>query len=188
MQVPLQIVYHDMDRSDALDARIHEKVGKLERLYPNITSCRVTIDSNDRHRTHGKQYCVRLDVRVPHHEVAVTRDHDEDVYVALRDAFNAAGRKLEDIVRVQRREVKVHDVPQHGTVARLFPEEGYGFIAGADGNEFYFSRENVAEPDFERLETGMLVQFIEGIADEGRQAKRITARKRANGEPAGEEA
>ncbi len=181
MQVPLQIVYHDMERSDALDARIRDKIGKLERLYPNITSCRVTVDSNDRHRSRGKHYCVRFDVRVPHHEIAVNHEHDEDVYVALRDAFNAASRKLEDIVRLQRREVKAHDVPLHGTVARLFPEEGYGFITGSDGNEFYFSRENVAEPDFERLETGMLVQFIEDIAAEGRQAKRITVRKRPNG-------
>jgi ribosomal subunit interface protein len=185
MQVPLQISYHDMPHSDALDARIREKVGKLEQLYPHITSCRVTVDENDRHRQRGKHFCVRIDIRVPQHEIAINRDHDEDVYVALRDAFSAAARKIEDIARLQRREVKAHDIPLHGTVARLFPEEGYGFIAGADGNEFYFSRENVTEPSFDRLEAGMTVQFIEDVAAEGRQAKRVTARKHAAGaEPA----
>jgi len=181
MQLPLQIVYHDMPRSEALDARIRDKVAKLERLHPNITSCRVTVDESDRHRQRGKHFCVRIDVRVPQHEIAVNRDHDEDVYVALRDAFSAAARKIEDMARLQRREVKAHDVPLRGTVARLFPEDGCGFIAGPDGNEFYFSRENVAEPSFDKLQTGMVVQFIEDIAAEGRQAKRITVGKHATG-------
>jgi ribosome-associated translation inhibitor RaiA/cold shock CspA family protein len=177
MQVPLQITYQNMPHSEALDARIRDKVAKLEHLHPHIMSCRVTVDELDRHHQRGKHFCVRLDVRVPQHEIAVNRDHDEDVYVALRDAFAAATRKLEDIVRLQRREVKAHEVPRLGTVVRLFPEDGCGFIAGADGNEYYFSRENVAEPSFEQLEVGVTVQFIEVLANEGRQAKRVTVGK-----------
>jgi ribosome-associated translation inhibitor RaiA len=180
MQIPLQITYRDIPHSEALDARIREKAAKLDEFHHNVVSCRVTVEEVQRHSQRGKQFCVRLDIKVPQHEIAVNRDHHSDVYVALRDAFAAAYRKLEDTVRQQRREVKAHDVAMRGVVAKLFPEERYGFIAGPDGNEYYFSPENVAEATFEQLEIGMPVQFLEEIAGEGRQAKRITTGKHAS--------
>jgi ribosomal subunit interface protein len=106
MQTPIQITFHDIPHSEALEARIREKADKLESFHPRITSCRVVVEERDRHHHQGKQFCVRLDVRVPEHEIVVNRDHDEDVYVALRDAFDAARRQLEDIARKQRGEVK----------------------------------------------------------------------------------
>lgn len=106
MQKPIQITFHDIAHSEALDARIREKADKLESFHPHITSCRVVVEERDRHRHQGKQFCIRLDVRVPEHEIVVNRDHDEDVYVALRDAFDAARRQLEDIARMQRGDVK----------------------------------------------------------------------------------
>ena len=51
---------------------------------------------------------MRVDLTLPGQEVAVTRVHDEDVYVALRDAFDAARRKVEEVVRIRRGEVKQH--------------------------------------------------------------------------------
>ncbi len=177
MQVPLQITYRGIERSDALDARIRDKAAKLEEFHPRITSCRVVVEQRDRHRHQGKQFTVKLDLRVPRHEIAINRDHHEDVYVALRDAFNAAGRKLEEAARENRGDVKSHEVPQHGKVARLSREEGIGFIETADGRELYFSRDNVVHPPFEQLEEGAQVQFIEELAGEGRQAKRVTVGK-----------
>ncbi|HYA21018.1 MAG TPA: HPF/RaiA family ribosome-associated protein [Burkholderiales bacterium] len=177
MQVPLQITFRNFPRSDAVEARIREKVAKLEEFYSRITSCRVVVEQRDRHHHQGKQFTVRLDIRVPGHELAIDRDHHEDIYVAVRDAFDAAARKLEDVARVQRGDVKAHELPQHGKVARLFPEEGYGFIETGDGRELYFSRDNVLEPSFNQLEIGTAVQFIEEVASQGRQAKRITVGK-----------
>jgi cold shock CspA family protein len=80
-------------------------------------------------------------------------------------------------VRLQRGDVKVHETPQHGQIARLFPEEGYGFITTGDGRELYFSRENVTHPAFEELELGTTVQFIEDSGAEGLQAKRVSVGK-----------
>jgi cold shock CspA family protein len=120
---------------------------------------------------------VRIDARVPGHELVANRDHHEDVYVALRDAFAALTRQLEEDVRVTRGDVKAHDVPQHGRVARLFADEGYGFITTPDGRELYFSRTNVVEPTFDDLEIGAEVQFIEELAAEGPQAKRVSVGK-----------
>jgi ribosomal subunit interface protein len=179
MQIPLQITYRGMKKSEALDQRIRAKAAKLEVFHPRITSCRVAVEERHRHRQQGNQFTVRLDIRVPQTEIAVNRDHHEDVYVALRDAFDAARRKLEDFMRVQRGEVKAHEVPLRGKVARLFYDEGYGFIAAEDGQEFYFGTENVIEPSFERLEPGETVQFVTDVAGEGLQAKRITVRRHA---------
>jgi ribosomal subunit interface protein len=178
MQTPLQITFRNLPRSEALEARIRDKAAKLEEFDPSIMSCHVVVEELDRHHHQGKQFTVRLDIRLPGHEVVVDRDHHEDIYVALRDAFNAAGRQLEEVVRTRRRDVKAHQVPLHGKIARLFAEEGYGFIETADGREFYFSRDNVVEPSFNRLATGTAVQFVEDVAPGGRpHATRVSAGK-----------
>ena len=177
MQLPLQVTYRYMERSDALDARIRDKAAKLEAFHPHVTSCRVSVEERHRHHLQGKQFTVSIDLRVPGHELVVNRDHHEDVYVAVRDAFDAAGRKLEDLARLQRGDVKAHELPQRGRVARIYRDEGYGFIETADGRELYFGRDNVVEPSFEQLVAGSRVQFIEELAGEGRQAKRISVGK-----------
>jgi ribosomal subunit interface protein len=177
LQVPLQVTIRDIPRSDALEAEIRQRVDKLEEFHSRITSCRVTVEQVARHQHQGKEYRVRIDLRVPGEEIAVNRDHDEDVYVALRDAFDAARRRLEDAVREQRGDVKHHETPQVGKVGRLFADEGYGFIALPEGGEVYFSRENVAHPSFEDLRPGTEVQFIVELAAEGPQAKRVSVGK-----------
>jgi ribosomal subunit interface protein len=176
MQVPLQITMHGVRQSEALEAEIRERAAKLEQFYPRIISCRVTVDEFSKHHRQGRQFTLRLDVHVPGKEIVVTRDHHEDVYVALRDAFDAARRQLEETIREQRGDVKAHPVTQYGRIARIFADEGYGFIETADGRELYFSRVNVVHPDFDRLESGMPVHFIEEMGDEGPQAKRVSAR------------
>lgn len=114
MQIPLQITYRDMERSDALDARIRDKAAKLEEFHPHVVSGHVVVEERHRHHQQGKQFTVSIDLRVPGHEVVVNRDHHEDVYVAVRDAFDAAARKLEEIARLQRGDVKTHELPQRG--------------------------------------------------------------------------
>ena len=177
MQTPLQITLRHMPPSDALEARIRDQAAKLEEFHPNLVSCRVTVEEIARHQQQGRQFQVRIDAHVPGHEIVANRDHHEDVYVALRDAFAAVTRQLEEDIREKRGDVKLHAVPLHGRIARLLAEEGYGFIATPDGRELYFSRENVIEPSFDELEVGTAVQFIEEPAAEGMQAKRISIGK-----------
>jgi len=116
MQTELQITVRDMEHSAALDERIREKVRKLEQVYSRIMSCRVVLEAPHRHKHQGKQFTVRLDVAVPGKEIVVTHDHHEDMYVALRDAFNAARRQLEEHGRIQRGDVKNH-ARENGTAA-----------------------------------------------------------------------
>ncbi len=177
MQIPIQITFRDVPRSDALEAHIRQKAEKLDEFHSRIISCRVSVEELGKHQHQGRQFRVSIDLRIPGREIVVNRDHDEDVYVALRDAFDSAKRQLEDAAREMRADVKAHVVPQHGKIARLFADEGYGFIETADGRELYFSRENVVHPTFDQLTPGSEVQFIEEMAAEGPQAKRISVGK-----------
>ncbi len=177
MQIPIQITFHDVPRSDALEAHIRQKAEKLEEFHSRIISCRVTVEELRKHHHQGRHFRVLIDLRVPGKEIVANRDHHEDVYVALRDAFDAVKRQLEEVAREMRGDVKTHVVPQHGKVARLFTDEGYGFIETADGRELYFSRENVVHPTFDQLTPGTEVQFIEEMAAEGPQAKRVSVGK-----------
>jgi cold shock CspA family protein len=102
---------------------------------------------------------------------------DEDVYVALRDAFDDMKRQLEDAVRQRRGDEKEHARELHGEVVRLNDEEGFGFIRTPDGDEYYFGRDNLASGRFEQLKPGMPVQFIAEQAAEGPQAKRVSLGK-----------
>ncbi|TXT24361.1 MAG: sigma 54 modulation protein/ribosomal protein S30EA [Gallionellaceae bacterium] len=108
MQTPLQITIRNIASSEALEKRIREKAEKLGEFYDHITSCRVVVGEPHKHQRQGKQFNVRVDIGLPGREIVATRDHDEDVYVALRDAFDAAKRQLEDYARQQRGDVKTH--------------------------------------------------------------------------------
>ena len=109
MQLPVQITFRGMETSAAIDAAVRERAGKLEQFHPRIVSCRVVIEQPARHKHQGNQFVVHIDLKVPGGEIAVNREHHEDVYVALRDAFDAARRKLEDFAREQRGDVKHHE-------------------------------------------------------------------------------
>lgn len=109
MQIPLQITIRDMEHSEALETRIREKMNKLEEFFKHIMSCRVVVEVPHKHHNQGKNFNVRIDITVPGNEIVVNRDHAEDVYVALRDAFSAAKRQLEDYARKVRGDVKTHE-------------------------------------------------------------------------------
>ena len=108
MQIPMQITLRDVEHSEALETHIRDKAKKLDEFFDHIMSCRVVVEMPHKHHHQGKQFNVRIDIGVPGSEIVVNRDHAEDVYVALRDAFDAAKRQLEDYVRKIRGDVKTH--------------------------------------------------------------------------------
>lgn len=112
MKVPMQIIIRNLAHSEALEARVRDSVSKLEGIHPNIVSCRVTVEESHRHQHQGRQFQVRIDARVPGKEFVASHDHDEDVYIALRDAVLAMRRQLEDAARVSRGEIKSHSQPK----------------------------------------------------------------------------
>ena len=102
MQKKLQIVFRGIDQSDAIEEAVHKKVEKLERQHDRITSCRVALDAPHKHHHKGKLFQVTVHVTTPEGDVSVSSD-EEDLYVALRNAFNASGRQLSAVHDKQKR-------------------------------------------------------------------------------------
>jgi len=178
MQTPLQIAFRGLEGSEATRGLIEEKVVWLEQYYDRITGCRVVVEAPHRHHRHGNQYLVRIDLKVPAGEIVVNREppqrsESRDLVVAIRDAFDAARRKLEEHVRRHRQEVKNHEPPPHARVSQLFAEEDYGFLTTADGREVYFHRRAVLNGGFDELAVGSEVSFVEEAGDKGPQASTV---------------
>lgn len=95
MQIPLQITLRNIAKSEAVESAIRKKAEKLNRYHRHIVSCRVVVEIPSRHKHQGKEFVVRLDIKVPGSEIVVTHDHHEDLYAALHEAFHAAQRRLE---------------------------------------------------------------------------------------------
>lgn len=175
MQETLQIRYHGLDPSDFVSDNVREKVEKLEQFYNRITRCIVTIELPHKSQTKGNIYNVHIEVDVPGERLVVGRDKGhhahEDVYVALRDAFNAMQRKLQDYVDKARGNTKLHeDNHLEGRVCKIMPDEGYGFIETPDLLEVYFHENAVVNNQFDKLEVDTRVKFGKEAGAKGPQA------------------
>ncbi|QLH41739.1 MAG: ribosome-associated translation inhibitor RaiA [Coxiellaceae bacterium] len=173
MLVPIQITIRDIPNSGAIESKIQQKANKLSRYCDRINSCRVVVEVPQKHKHQGKLYTVRIDLTVPGKELVVNRVTNEDLYVAIRDAFNAARRQLSNYTHRLRGDIKVHHEPMRGKIIRIFPEQGYGFIVTPEGVEYYFHEMNVMQPTFAELHVGKWVEFLEIVAGDGLQAAQV---------------
>lgn len=129
MTFPVQVSFHQMTPSPALRARIRTLAVRLERFSPNILSCRVRVERPAQHKQQGALHDIRIDIAVPDEQIVVRRTHPvdhahEDAYVALRDAFNAAQRQLENYERKRRGQIK-----RRGGVAQPAPKPRKSVLA-----------------------------------------------------------
>ena len=178
MKLPLQVTFRNMDSSAAAEANIREKAMKLDQFCDQIMSCRVIVESLHKHHHQGNLFHVRIDITVPDAELVVSRnpaEHHahEDVYVAIRDAFDAARRQLQDYNAKRQLHVKHHEPESHGRIVRLIPMEDYGVIETLDGREIYFHRNSVLNAEFDKLEEGVEVRFHEESGEQGPQASTV---------------
>ncbi|HEY7165710.1 MAG TPA: HPF/RaiA family ribosome-associated protein [Candidatus Binatia bacterium] len=204
IKIPLQITFKNMEPSEAIEARIRESAEKLESFYEDIMGCRVLVETPHKHHRKGKRYHVRVDLTVPGGEFVIKREpklitdtplrfpkapddialeetrelskyvaHD-DIQLAIRDAFDAGRRKLQDYARRRRGVVKLHEGPPHARVTKLFPDEGFGFLQSDDGREVYFHANSVVDGGFNSLEIGSEVHFAEEMGEKGLQASTVT--------------
>ena len=102
-----QIVFHNMDQSTLISDAVNKRISKLQRFCDRILAGRVVLDSPHNNHHKGKVYSVGLEIHTPSKEVRVNQEqHDnhahEDLYVAIRDAFNAAERQLKAINKKHR--------------------------------------------------------------------------------------
>ena len=177
MEIPLKIIFHGLEPSSTLETRIQEKVRGLEKFHSHIIGGRVVVERLQKHSQQGDLYTVHLEITVPGADIAVTRERDADVYIALREAFDAVRRRLEDRERMDRGETKAHEPQIRGQIVRIFPEEGFGFIQSEEGREVYFNRDNCVHPAFDHLDIGDTVHFLVVEGGDGPQARRVTKKE-----------
>lgn len=170
--LPLEITIRDIENTEAIDAKIRKKAEKLAHIYDRITYCRVNVDAPQKNKHQGKLFQVNIEVDVPGKVLIVNKNshRNEDLYVAIRDSFNAMKRQLEDHAQIIRGDKKSHSQQLTGKIVRLFPD--YGFIETEDGNEYYFHETNV-HSNFAELNVGITVRFVEATAGDGLQAQHV---------------
>ncbi len=176
MQLPLEISTKYITLTPDLEAELRRRAERLERHSSRITSCRIAVEMpTGNHHQEGGPYRVRVDVTVPGSELVASKE-EEELYVAVREAFEAAERQVENWAQRRRGDVKTPVLPPEGQVIRIFnnDEEGYGFIQAPDGREIYFHRNAVLDPPgFDKLEVGSRVRYAEEQGFEGPQASTV---------------
>ena len=175
MQIPLQITFRNVDVSETLESYIRERAAKLDEICATLISCRVVLEAPHQHKHKGYLYHASINVTLPGEAIVVNREPDlhqahQDVYVVMRDAFDAVQRQLRHVVDRQKGQVKTHETASQGEISVLFPAEDYGRILGADGADIYFHRNSVMNMDFDKIEEGMAVHYSEEEGDAGLQA------------------
>lgn len=171
MILPVQITSRNLELTEAIEANIREHAEKLDKYYSRITSCRVMVEA----LPHRSLYNLCIDITVPGTELVVKLDPNTDLYLAIRDAFRDAYRKLENFARRQRGDVKQHAEAPRGLIKTLFPDQGYGFLTTMDGREIYFHEHSVQNHKFKQLTIGMEVRFAEEMGEKGPQATYVKA-------------
>ncbi|MCH9769493.1 MAG: HPF/RaiA family ribosome-associated protein [Gammaproteobacteria bacterium] len=174
MQQPVQITFRDIPHSQEVTQHIYAKAEKLNQYSDLIISCHITVELAQNNQQQGKLYNSRIIVTLPEKKtIAVNHQSDENLYVAIREAFDCTVRKIEETMQKIRGDVKHHAEFMAGKIVRLFADKNFGFIEDNEGNEYYFNEDSLSHLDFNTLNTGDTVQFVASIADEGPRAYRI---------------
>jgi cold shock CspA family protein/ribosome-associated translation inhibitor RaiA len=177
MQRPLKITSRDFALSAVVEAEIREKAAALDTYYERISGCEVTVEAPAiAHHRKGGPFIVRIRLTVPGSELVTDHQAKEELSQAIREAFDAARRQLEDHVRELRGAVKSHEPELHGRVTKLFPD--YGFLETPDGREIYFHHNSVLDRNFDQLEVGTEVRFVEEEGEQGPQASTVAIIRR----------
>jgi cold shock CspA family protein len=174
----LEITLRDVEPyEDVIKEEVRKKAEKLDRLFAGILNTRVVVEVPHRHRKSGNLYRATIELNVPDKQIVVSREHPQskdkrDIFIALRHAFDAAVRQLEEYSRARQGDVKDHDLLPHGVVSKLHSDEGFGFIESFGGREIYFHK-NSALDGFENLAIGDEVRFEEEMGEKGPQASSV---------------
>ena len=119
MVIPVQVTFRNMSTSETLETAIRERAAKLDRFHPHIMTCRVAVEAARHRQMRGNLFHVRVDVTVAHGEIVASGDTSaptpqENVYVALHDAFDQVRRRLEEHAQRIRGDVKRHSLRRAG--------------------------------------------------------------------------
>ena len=184
MDRPLEIAFHNLQSSEAVEAEIRKQVDRLETRYGHLTGCRVSVEALHQQHQTGNLYEVHVTLSVPGRELAVSREPHHakeryahpDVYTSLRDAFRAAEKQLEGYKRKQRGSQSVASTGSNalaGQVSLIEPGADHGFLIDNSGTQLYFHRDSVTNGRFETLQRGDVVHYVPESGDTGPVAVKV---------------
>jgi ribosome-associated translation inhibitor RaiA len=186
LQVPLEISYHNIDKSQAADEAIRGHVADLEEIYDRIMSCRVRVDQPADNSSRASAPVVRIELQIPgHRSVVVAHETDHlqrkyqapDLNNAIDEAFRIAERRLQDLKNIRETNERIAsqagDLRFLGQVAEIYPLEDYGYLLNKDGALLYFHRTSILSGDFDYLVRGAEAYYVEDNGDAGPHAKKV---------------
>jgi len=190
MQVPLEISYHNIDKSQTADDEIRAHVAELEEIYDRITACHVRVDQRADNAQHTIPPVVRIELQIPGHKNLVVahepdhlqhKYHSPDLSNAINEAFRVAERRLLDLKEIRETNERIArqsgDLGFLGQVAEIYPLEDYGYLMNKDGALLYFHRNAILSGDFDYLVRGTMVHYVEEAGDTGPLAKKVWVRE-----------
>jgi cold shock CspA family protein/ribosome-associated translation inhibitor RaiA len=191
MQIPLEIAFHNIDKSDWAENVIREHVRRLDGIYGRLT-CRVRVERRANNSTHSIPPVVRIEMSIPGTKdlvVAHEPDHlqrkfqQPDLHAAIAEAFRIAERRLAQFKdrRTDHTAAVNHEAVHEftGQVSELEPERDFGFLMTKEGGLLYFHRNSVLSGDFDALTRGQEVSYVEDLGDTGPIATKVRVKERA---------
>jgi ribosome-associated translation inhibitor RaiA/cold shock CspA family protein len=190
MQVPLEIAFHNIERSEPAENEIRARVAHLEKIYERLASCRVRIDQRAKDVTGTIPPVVRIELGIPGRvDLVVSHEPDHllrkykhpDLHKAIIEAFRVAERQLLDLKEQREGRTKAphHDSGNQslGQVADIDGGGEFGFLLTKEGGLLYFHRNSVLTGDFEQLRRGDEVYYVENVGDTGPIASKVRAKR-----------
>jgi ribosome-associated translation inhibitor RaiA/cold shock CspA family protein len=191
MQVPLEIAFHNIDSSTWAEDQIRARVAKLEKLYDRLVSCRVRVDQRNTNHTGTIPPVVHIELGIPgRKDLVVSHEPDHlqhkfqapDLHNAINEAFRIAEDQLatfKDKLQRRGKDGHHHDAENQflGQVAELTPEEDFGFLMTKEGGLLYFHRNSLLSGDFDALERGDHLYYVEAMGDTGPIASKVRVKQ-----------
>lgn len=186
MQVPVEIAFHNIDSSPWAEDEIRTRVAKLEKLYDRLITCRVRVDQRNRNSNGTIPPVVHIEMSLPgHKDLVVSHEPDHlqqkfqapDLHNAINEAFRIAEDRLVEFKnRRQGRTKDMHHDGENqalGQVAEKNPGEDFAFLLTREGGMLYFHRNSVLAGDFDALNRGDELYYVEAMGDTGPVAAKV---------------
>jgi ribosomal subunit interface protein len=193
MQVPAEVAFHNVESSASIEAIIREHIARLERIYDRMTTCRVRVDQRNQNSNGTIPPVVHIEIIVPgHNDIVVSHEAEHlqrkyqspDLHNAINEAFRIAERRLAKY----KEKLTDHGVAEMtheaaneflGQVAELNAGEDFGYVMTKEGGLLYFHRNSVLTGDFDSLQRGDDVTYVEGDGDTGPTASKVRVIEKA---------
>jgi cold shock CspA family protein len=182
MDRPLEVAFHNLQPSAAIEGELRRHVDKLERHFGRLIGCRVSVERlHNQHRT-GNIFEVHITLSLPGRDLVVSRPPQKakerfanpDIHVSIRDAFDAAERQLEAFKgRIRSDTATPSGSALTGQVVLIEPGAEHGFILNSVGSQLYFHRDSVTNCRFGDLKEGDVVHYVEEAGGAGPVATKI---------------